>query len=103
MTFKQAVDAITSEMVLRTGRPEDMVVYREYIGQALIIGMEHFNPNQKEVVSMDQRGRETGRYRSVSEAAKKLGICRQSINKVLSGERHTAGGLIFIESKNWKY
>ena len=55
------------------------------------------NPNRKSVGQYDLENNLIKEFHSVREAEKELNIIRQSISKVCSGKRKTAGGFI------WKY
>lgn len=87
-------------MVQLTGHAEDMGVYRKYIQMALSIGLEHFSKDMEEVYAFNKWGREVGCFKSVRDASKKLGIPAHYISNMLSGRQSTAGGLIFVRSKD---
>jgi len=95
MTMTEVRNRLVFEMIQLTGHFEDQEIYQIYIQRALVIGMEHFNPDQEELIALNDNGVEVARYRSVTEASKKLGVTRQSIDKVLSGINHSAKGHSF--------
>lgn len=99
MTFEEIKNRLVYEMIQLTGHFEDHNVYATYIQRALCIGMEHFIPDQNEIIAFNQEGVIVARYKSVTEASQKLGVSRQAINKVLVGKNHTAKNLIFRKAK----
>jgi hypothetical protein len=103
MIINDVLNKLTYEMIIRTGHFEDSEIYREYLRMALVIGMEHFRPDMEEIVALNEFGVEVGRFKSVSDASKKLNIKRQSIDKVLVGKCHSAGKLIFRKCKLTTY
>jgi hypothetical protein len=56
----------------------------------------------EEVVAMYMDGVEAGRFKSVTEAAEKLGIRQSDISAVLRGVQHSAGGLMFMRTKDYE-
>jgi len=95
MTIEEVKKRLVFEMVQLTGHFEDSQIYEIYIMRALVIGMEHFRPDQEEIIAFNDNGVEVDRYKSVTEASQKLGVTRQAIDKVLSGINHSAKGLSF--------
>ena len=102
MTQGEVINKLTRECCLALGDFGYYQTVRTYIQMALAIGMEHFRPDQEEIVALYQDGVEAGRFKSVTEAEKKLGIVRQGIVKVLNGRAHTAGGLMFMKTKDYE-
>lgn len=100
MTVDSVVKKLALEMAFITGRTEDMKIYKQYLQMALTIGIDHFTKEMVEIVAMDTEGTEIGRYKSVLEAERKLGVREANIHQVLSGRNHTAGGYMFIRSKD---
>ena len=103
MTIDEVTNKLTFELVTQTGHLEDREICWQYIRYALIIGIEHFTKEMKEVIALDKLGNEVGRYKGVREASVKLKISRGNIYQVLEEKRHTAGGLIFVKNKDWNY
>lgn len=100
MTTKQVINKLSLELAFQTGKMEDVAWYKKYIGMALSIGIDHFTKNMEEIVAMDHEGRELGRYNSIIEAGRKLGIRESNIHHVLAGRNPTAGGYKFILAKD---
>lgn len=69
---------------------------------ALSIGIEHYTKEMEEIVSLYMDGTEAGRFKSVMEAAEKLGITQSGISNVLTGRCHSAGGLIFMKTRDYE-
>ena len=82
-------------MIQLTGHVEDHEVYETYIQRALVIGMEHYSPHMTEIEVLNESGEIVGRYKSVDDAAKKLGIHRANLNSILKGKRHSSHGYLF--------
>jgi len=101
MTHMEVINKLAGEMTRITGEIEHIDTYRWFIRQALDIGITHFTQNSEEVIAMTKAGVEVGRFKSVLDAEKKLGVRECNIHQVLSGSNHTAGGYIFIRSKDW--
>jgi hypothetical protein len=101
MTIEEVTNKLSFEMVILTGHPEDVSIYQQYIQIGIVLGMEYFKKDQQEVIALDDKGVIVGKFRSVTEASKKLGICRQGIVKVLNARAHSAGGLHFVKQKDW--
>jgi hypothetical protein len=53
------------------------------------------NPRWKQVLQLDKFGNVVEEYPSVKNAADKTGIARESIKRVVHGERHKAGGYMW--------
>jgi hypothetical protein len=115
MTFDQVVEKLGKEMADRLNilienaiENSDLSILREnapqlcknYIHIALSVGMDHFHPLDEEIIAMDREGVELGRFKSVTEAEIKLGIHKSAISECLNGNRHTAGGLMFLKTKD---
>ena len=67
-----------------------------------MVGIEHFSVTMEEIVALYKDGTEAGRFKSVTETALKLGIEETNIVAVLNGRKHTAGGLVFVRSKDYE-
>lgn len=75
-------------------------IIRRYIQRALVIGIDHYRPEMEEIVALNSFGHEIERFKSVMEAERKTGINHRTIQNVMSGHQHSAGGMIFIKAKN---
>ena len=100
MTINEVVRKLSIEMVLITGHAEDMSIYRKYLNMALVVGTEHFSKDMIEIIAMNYIGKEVGHFKSIRQASIILGIDRRNIYHVLEGKCHSAGGLIFVKSKD---
>ena len=69
---------------------------------ALSIGIEHYTVDMEEIVALYRDGVEAGRFKSVKDASDKMGVTYQNITAVLNGRQHTAGGLLFIRTKDYE-
>jgi hypothetical protein len=69
---------------------------------ALSIGLEHYTKDMEEVVALYRDGVEAGRFKSIGDASNKLGVPQSSISDVIRGVQHTAGGLMFIKTKDYE-
>lgn len=88
------------EMALALGELDHLQTCRHYIQMALSIGLEHFSKDSQEIICMNYSGEELIRFKSIREAADKLGIDRRNISHVLEGTAHSAGGYKFILAKD---
>ena len=98
MIQSHVINKLALELAFQTGRMEDMKLYKQYLRMALTVGIEHFTVDMEEVIALNAEGREKGRYKSVADAAKKLGIQRQNIVAVLNSRKQTAGGYLFMKA-----
>lgn len=87
-------------MALALGELDHLQTCRTYIQMALSIGIDHFTKNMEEIIAMDPQGREVGRYKNILEIERELGVKESNVHHVLAGRNHTAGGYIFIRSKD---
>ena len=97
MTQNQVINKLALELAFQTGRMEDMKLYKQYLRMALVVGIDHFTVDMEEVIAMDSEGHEVGRYKSVTDAAKKLGVDRSDIVAVLNSRKQMAGGYLFVK------
>jgi hypothetical protein len=88
------------EMAQRLGDFDKLKICRFYIQMALTIGMEHFSKDMEEIVVMTREGQEIGRFKDEAEVAKKLGLWQSNISACLNGRQYSAGGYIFMKSKD---
>jgi hypothetical protein len=100
MIQREVVNKIAMEMAHRLGDFEHLKTCKFYINMAITIGTEYFTRQMEEIVAMKCDGIEVGRFRSIVEASDNLGICQQNIRDVINGRHHTAGGLIFMKTKD---
>lgn len=100
MTYEEVTKKLVFEMIQLTGHMEDHDVYSTYINRALVIGSEHFSNKSIEIVAYTKDGVEAGRFKSINDASKKLGIIRSNIYEVVEGKRHSAKGYIFKRVNN---
>jgi len=100
MTHNEVINKLSMELAVKIGDFDNLETFRWYIRQALVIGTEHFSVNMEEIVQMDGNGVELGRYKSIGEASRKTGLWHANISDVIRGKQHSAGGFIFIKSKD---
>lgn len=100
MTQNEVINKLSMEMALDLGDLDTLQTCRIYIQMALYIGIEHYTKEMEEVIMMDHFGIEIARYKSAQDASEKTGINRPSISEVMSGKIHSAGGFIFMKSKD---
>lgn len=96
MIQSDVIKKLALDLALETGTMEDLPIYRKYIQMALVIGIDHFTKDQEEIIALDFKGVEIGRYAGVREAERKLGLVKSSISKVLSGLNYQTGGIRFV-------
>jgi len=101
MTQSEAINKLAKECCLAIGEFDHFKTIRTYIQMALVIGLEHYDVHDVEIVAMWRDGGEAGRYKSITDASNKLGIARSSIWSVLEGRRVSAGGLIFMRAEDY--
>ena len=75
---------------------------RIYIQMALAVGVEHYMVSMDEVVALDMNGVEAGRFKSIQEAADKMGIKQSGIMNNLAGRSAWAGGLKWMKVKDYE-
>lgn len=100
MTQNEVINKLSIEMAIALGNLDTLQTCRIYIQMALSIGIDHFTKDMEEVIAMDDTGREVGRYKSILDAERNLGVRECNIHQVLSGRNHTAGGYLFIRTKD---
>lgn len=100
MTQDEVINKLSMEMAITVGDFDNLNTYKWYIRQALAIGIEHFTKDMEEVIQMDRFGEEIARYKGVTDASNKIGIRQGDISAVLNGVQHTAGGFIFMKTKD---
>lgn len=61
---------------------------------------EHGKSSRQPMFAIDSVTLEMSRFRSQHEASQALGVCVGNINKVIKGERETAGGYWFTNADN---
>jgi hypothetical protein len=102
MIQSEVINKLARECCLALGDFDHFTTVHTYIQMALSIGIEHYTKDMEEIVAMYRDGVEAGRFKSIREAERKLGIDRRNINQVLRGAAHSAGGLIFIKTKDYE-
>lgn len=102
MTQSEVIDKLTKELCLAQGTFDYFQQNRIYIQMALAVGIEHFTKDMEEVVVLYKDGSEAGRFKGVTDASIKLGIPQSQISDALRGAQHTAGGLMFMKTKDYE-
>lgn len=102
MLQSEVINKLARECCLAIGEFDHFKIIRTYIQMALSIGIEHFTEDMEEIVVLDRNGTEAGRFKSITKAAKELGLHRQNISAILAGQQQTAGGLMFIRTKDYE-
>jgi hypothetical protein len=100
MTQNEVINKLSMEMALELGDFDYFCSCRKYIQRALVIGTDHFAVDMEEVIQMDHIGQEIEIFKSVGEASQKTGIRQGDISAVLTGVQHSAGGFLFVKSKD---
>lgn len=100
MTQGEVINKLSMEMALALGDLDTLQTCRTYIQMALSIGIDHFTKDMEEIIQMDHFGAEIDRYKSISEAVRETGISQPCISDAIRGAQHTAGGFIFMKSKD---
>jgi hypothetical protein len=100
MTQSYVINKLSIEMAVELEDFDKLWLCRKYIQIALSIGLEHFDKDMDEIIQMSYTGEELGIYKSTIEAEQKTGIDRRRISAVTSGKEHSAGGFIWIKSKD---
>jgi len=101
MLQSEVITKLSRECCLALGDFSHFETVRIYIQMALSIGIEHYTKDMEEVVAIYKEGAEAGRFKSISDAADKLGIHQHDISAVLIGRQQTAGGLKFMKVKDY--
>lgn len=83
------------DMAMESGDFDKLEFYKKYITRALVIGIDHFYSDMTEVIAMDKKGNEVGRYKSTQDASEKLGLDRRDLSRVVAGTRHSVKGYLF--------
>ena len=102
MLQSEVINKLSRECCLAMGDFDYFKTVRIYIQMALSIGIEHYTKDMEEVVALYRDGVEAGRFKSEKDAAEKLGIAYQNISAVLEGRQHTAGGLMFMRTRDYE-
>jgi hypothetical protein len=100
MTQSEVINKLSMEMAIALGDLETLPTCRIYIQMALSIGIEHFTKDMEEIIVMNYEGKEIDRIKSVSDIEKKFGIKQCYVSAVLRGDQHSAGGFIFMKSRD---
>lgn len=100
MTQAEVINKLSMELALALGDMDTLTTCRAYIQMALTIGIEHFTKDMEEIIVLNKEGEEITRLKSVTEGESKLGIRQTQISDCLAGRQHTAGGYMFIKSKD---
>lgn len=90
----------SAELIELATDPEFVNAIKWFVRQALVIGTDHFTKNSEEIIALDMEGHEIGRYKNILEIEKVLGVKESNVHHVLAGRNHTAGGFMFIRSKD---
>jgi hypothetical protein len=102
MLQSEVINKLSRECCIALGDFYGYKTIRTYIQMALVVGIEHFTKDMEEIVVMDMSGVETGRFKSIREAERELGINRRNIDHVITGKAHSAGGLMFMKTKDYE-
>jgi len=102
MLQSTVINKLSLECAVALGDLDHLQTIHIYIQMALSIGVEHYTKDMEEIVVMDTHGVEAGRYKSISEAVKELGIRQGDISAVLTSRQHTAGGYMFMKTKDYE-
>ena len=100
MTQNEVINKLSMEMALAVGDMKYLETYRWYIRQALVIGCDHFSVDMEEIIQMDRNGVEIARYKSIGEASRKTGLFHSNISDVVNSKQHSAGGFLFVKTKD---
>lgn len=100
MTVSEVVNKLAMEQALALGDLDTLPTCRRYIQMALSIGIDHFTKEMDEVIMMTKQGEELKRFRGIKAASRETGISASYIASVTNGRRHSAGGFLFIKSKD---
>jgi hypothetical protein len=100
MTQSEVINKISMELAIKVGDFDNLDIFRWFIRQALVIGIDHFTQDMEEIVQMDHLGGEIARFKGVTDCSRKTGIRQGDISAVLTGVQHSAGGFLFIRAKD---
>ena len=85
MLQSEVINKLSRECCIAMGTFDYFKTVKIYIQMALAVGVDHFSKEMEEVVALDMNGVEAGRFKSVQEAADKLGIKQSGIMNNLAG------------------
>jgi len=102
MLQSEVINNLSMECAIACGDFDHLQTIRTYIQMALSIGVDHYTKEMEEIVVLDTHGIEAGRYKSIVEASKQLGIHEENISAVLNGRQHTAGGYMYMKTKDYE-
>jgi hypothetical protein len=102
MLQSEVINKLSHECCLAMGSFDYFRTVRIYIQMALAVGVEHYRIDMDEVVALDMEGVEAGRFKSIQEAADKIGIIQSAIVNNLSGRSASAGGLKWMKVKDYE-
>lgn len=102
MLQSKVVHKLSMECAIALGDLDHLQTIRIYIQMALAIGVEHYTKDMEEIVAMDYEGVVCGSWKCVTEASEKLGIRQSDISAVLTGRQHSAGGYLFMKTKDYE-
>lgn len=101
MLQSEVINKLARECCLAIGTFDHFKTIRTYIQMALTVGIEHYTVDMEEIIALYKDGIEAGRFKSLGDAQRKLGLLQSSISDVLAGRQHTAGGLMFMRVKDY--
>jgi len=101
MLQSEVINKLSHECCLAMGDFSYFKTIQIYIQMALSIGVEHYTKEMEEIVVTTHDGTEIGRYKSIVETSKQLGIFQEGISAVLNGRQQTAGGYKFMKAKDY--
>jgi len=101
MLQSEVINKLARECCLAIGEFDHFKTIHTYIQMALAVGIEHFRADMEEIVALDQWGKEAGRFKSILEAAHKLGIYQGGISDTLAGRQQSTGGYKFMKVKDY--
>lgn len=102
MLLNEVIDKLSLECCQTISHFDDYGTIRKYIQRAIVVGIEHFNPEMEEIIVTNQFGIEQHRFKSVKDTVDKLNLDRSSVLSVISGRRNMVKGLSFIRRDNLK-
>ena len=102
MLQSEVIRKLSVECAVALGELDHLQTIRTYIQMALSIGIDHFYAHESEIVVLDMEGKEAGRFKNITSAAKAIGIPKTAICAVINGRRHSAGGLMFIKTEDYE-
>lgn len=101
MIQSEVINKLSRECCLAMGDFHYFNTVRSYIQMALSVGLEHYTVDMEEIVVLSQKGVEMGRFKSLSDASKNLGIDKRGISAVICGRQRTCGGMMFIKARDY--